>query len=106
MFDIYLRNAKDLLYTLVMSRLFLIFLKFKVSPNKITLLGFLIGLICSYYCYLGEQKKALILWLLNRFIDGFDGKLHIFINSKEFMQEKQTNLPNSEVTLTSSVTSQ
>lgn len=73
MFDIYLRNLKDLFYDLILKPFFKIMVKMKITPNFITMVGFFIGLICAYYCHLANTWFAFLFWTLNRFIDGLDG---------------------------------
>jgi phosphatidylserine synthase len=73
MFDISLRNWKDLIFEKIFNRLFMILDKKKISPNAITIYGFFLGLIACYTCYLKLLNLALFFWLLNRFIDGLDG---------------------------------
>jgi phosphatidylglycerophosphate synthase len=44
-----------------------------LSPNKITLFSFIIGLGSVYFIITGELLFALILWIVNRIMDGLDG---------------------------------
>jgi len=80
MFDIYIRNVKDLFYLKLLSPFFFYLKKYHVSPNHITITGFLMGLVACYNCYMGCFEYALGFWVLNRFIDGLDGKIKFFNN--------------------------
>lgn len=44
-----------------------------VHPNLVTLLGFGAGIGCVLLLLWGESGLALLLWLLNRVLDGLDG---------------------------------
>lgn len=67
MFDNYLREIKDRLAEPVARKLK------HVSPDTITLLGFVIGIGAAGLAYLGITAGALLFWLLNRGLDGLDG---------------------------------
>ena len=51
-----------------------ILIKYKFSPNQITLLSFTLGIVCFIFLSLGMIYIALI-FILNRFFDGVDGTL-------------------------------
>jgi hypothetical protein len=76
MFDVYLRFIKDKAYVKFISNLFLILRKYNITPNHITYIGFILGLVCTYFCYLKNIYFAFIFWALNRFIDGLDGNIN------------------------------
>lgn len=44
-----------------------------LTPNQVTFIGFIFGLISSLLCLLNMYFLALVFWALNRFIDGIDG---------------------------------
>jgi phosphatidylglycerophosphate synthase len=75
MFDVYLRNVKDYFYENIFNINLL--KKLKLTPNKITLIGFLIGLLSSLFCYFENMVLAFSLWVINRVLDGLDGKMFI-----------------------------
>lgn len=68
MFDHYLRALKDRLLTPVVHAI-----GPGVHPNAISLLALLSGLACAGAAGAGLYPLALLLWLLNRFLDGLDG---------------------------------
>jgi phosphatidylglycerophosphate synthase len=43
------------------------------TPNQLTFIGFLLGLVCSYALSLGYFTTGFVLWMLNRFLDMLDG---------------------------------
>lgn len=47
----------------------------KLSPNTVTLAGFVAGLACAIAAALGAYQEAFVLWVANRLIDGLDGEL-------------------------------
>jgi phosphatidylglycerophosphate synthase len=67
MFDTSLRRAKDRLGEPLAARLK------NVSPNAISVLAFLIGLLTAYLAARGLYLWALVFWLLSRVFDGLDG---------------------------------
>lgn len=77
MFDLYMRHYKDLIYEQLLQKLFNLFLENRITPNFITLIGFIIGLLSSFFIYIQYIKIGLILWLLNRFLDGLDGSNYL-----------------------------
>jgi phosphatidylglycerophosphate synthase len=44
-----------------------------MSPNFITSVSGVFGLMCSVFCYLHYFKVGLACWLMNRLLDGIDG---------------------------------
>jgi phosphatidylglycerophosphate synthase len=77
MFDIFLRELKDKIYLLILTPLFGILLNLKITPNQITILSFLFGIICIYFIYYENILLSILFWLLNRFSDGLDGNSKI-----------------------------
>ncbi|MBA2458047.1 MAG: CDP-alcohol phosphatidyltransferase family protein [Gemmatimonadales bacterium] len=69
MFDEWLRAYKDRLLAGVAGRLG------RVSPNQVTVLAFLVGAGAVAAIAGGRRPLALVLWLLNRLLDGLDGTL-------------------------------
>lgn len=69
MFDHYLRWFKEEFFTVLITRLTPSFL----TPNHITTLALLIGIIGGVVSYFQFYKIALVLWLLGRLLDGVDG---------------------------------
>ena len=49
-----------------------------VHPTTITLVSVVVGILCAICAALGFYVPGLILWLLNRFLDGLDGTLARF----------------------------
>ena len=72
MFDIYLRNLKDLIVNPV-AKLFKGLKALGVTPNSFTLLSGVFGLMGVWNSYQGIQWKACMYFVLNRFFDGIDG---------------------------------
>jgi len=74
MFDIYLRTLKDYCYKIrVIKYLNEVLKSLNITPNMITLFAFIIGLLSVYNLYKGNTTWGLFLWLINRFLDGWDG---------------------------------
>lgn len=67
MFDTNVRRIKDKLYYPLAKRLS------KAPPAFITVLALLTGLLCAYLAAIGSVIPSLIMWLLSRMLDGFDG---------------------------------
>ena len=67
MFDNSLRGVKDRIGEPLAARLD------RISPNAITLVAFVIGLLAALFAARGLYLWALGLWLLNRLLDGLDG---------------------------------
>ena len=74
MFDIYLRNLKDMLIDPI-SKLFVSLKQFGVSPNAFTLTSGVFGLLAVYnsFMYPDNISKAFLYYVLNRIFDGIDG---------------------------------
>lgn len=67
MFDAPLRRFKDQVGTPLARRMS------GISPTLISILGLAIGLFATYAAYKQQYLWALMLWLLNRILDGLDG---------------------------------
>ncbi len=67
MFDATLRQAKDRVGTPLALRLG------AVSPNAVSVGGFVVGLIAAWQASQGNGVAAVILWLFSRILDGLDG---------------------------------
>ncbi|MGL1890377.1 MAG: CDP-alcohol phosphatidyltransferase family protein [Spirochaetaceae bacterium] len=70
MFDTALRPIKE--------RILLPFAKFLakyISPNKMTMISLVLGILAFFTVLLGLYKIALICWVLNRITDGLDGTI-------------------------------
>ena len=72
MFDIYLRNLKDAI-TEPLAILIAKLAKHKVSPNLISCISGIFGLILVYFSAMNKPRIAFFFWFLNRFFDGLDG---------------------------------
>lgn len=70
MLDQSLRQAKEALFHPLMRGP----LK-RISPDIVTRWAFLVGLACALAAGLGQPGWALVLWWVNRFLDGLDGSL-------------------------------
>ncbi|HIB67955.1 MAG TPA: CDP-alcohol phosphatidyltransferase family protein [Phycisphaerales bacterium] len=68
MYDHLLRRAKRRVYQPLATRT-------PISPNMITGLGFMAGLLAALLAALGLFKAGLACWLVNRFLDGLDGEV-------------------------------
>jgi len=68
LFDIKLRAFKDRLMYSLTGRW-----AEKINPDIITLASFTAGIACAAAALTGSFKTALLLWILNRFLDGLDG---------------------------------
>ncbi len=64
MFDATLRQAKDRVGTPLALRLG------AVSPNAVSVGGFVVGLIAAWQASQGNGVAAVILWLFSRILDG------------------------------------
>ena len=72
MLDIYLRNLKDILVDPVARSMS--FMKQQgITPNSITLLSGVVGLLAVYNSISLRREQAVFFWGLSRFIDGLDG---------------------------------
>jgi hypothetical protein len=83
MFDHYLRWIKEEFFTAVIIKLTPSFL----SPNLITTLALVIGLVGGFVSYYRHYELALILWLIGRLFDGVDGRI-IFISKYSMLEVK------------------
>ena len=72
MFDIYLRNLKDLIID-PMAKLFSSLKDQGVSPNTFTIMSGIFGLYAVYNSAIDKPNKALVYFILNRIFDGIDG---------------------------------
>ena len=59
----------------VLTKFAIIFLKYEILPNQITLFSFILGFFCFIFLSQGNIYIALIFFILNRFFDGIDGAL-------------------------------
>ena len=67
MFDATLRQAKDRVGAPLALRLG------AVSPNAVSIGGFVVGLIAAWQASQGNGVAAVTLWLFSRILDGLDG---------------------------------
>lgn len=67
MLDNHLRGVKERLVEPIARRLP------NVSPNTISLVGLILGVACVLLAFWGLYGGALVLWLVNRSLDGLDG---------------------------------
>ena len=72
MFDIFLRNFKDLLIKPLVVK-FKDLQHYSITPNHFTIASFLFGLISVYYLWIQENSLSFIYFLVNRLFDGLDG---------------------------------
>ena len=49
--------------------------RLRISPNLLTALGLVPGLLAAFACLVGWFHLALICWFANRFLDGLDGEV-------------------------------
>lgn len=70
MFDVFLRAIKDQLFAPVARAV-----GHRIHPNTITLAAWLVGLMAAVAVARGSFPAALLLWVGNRALDGFDGTL-------------------------------
>ena len=47
--------------------------KYNITPNQITILGIITGLMASYYLYIDELHLSLLFIMLSCFFDDLDG---------------------------------
>lgn len=47
----------------------------RVSPNVVSVLACLIGMLAAWLAFRGTRDLALVCWFINRTLDGFDGTL-------------------------------
>lgn len=69
MIDILMRNLKDKLLSPFLS----LVSTYRFSPNIITYVSGVFGLLSFWMCWEGLSNLALLFWILNRVIDGLDG---------------------------------
>ncbi|CAI2381645.1 unnamed protein product [Moneuplotes crassus] len=69
MLDIFLRNVKDNFVAPFIS----LIQNYKFSPNYLTSIGGVFGIICTISASLGYTYASFALWMINRFFDGIDG---------------------------------
>jgi phosphatidylglycerophosphate synthase len=67
MFDSQVRRLKDKLYLPLAKRFS------KAPPAFITTLALITGFICAYLAAVNSVIPSLIMWLISRMLDGFDG---------------------------------
>ena len=72
MFDVYLRNLKDAI-TEPLSKLIARLVKHRISPNTLTCISGIFGLISVYFLFQNTPSSAFLFWVLNRIFDGLDG---------------------------------
>ena len=72
-FDIELRDFKDLCYNKGLALFAGLKPYMTFSPNWITLLSGVTGIICFFLCWGGYDTWAVLLWWLSRILDGLDG---------------------------------
>ncbi|CAN5138890.1 hypothetical protein BH09GEM1_BH09GEM1_19470 [soil metagenome] len=70
MFDLVLRPVKERVFAPVTRAL-----GQHVSPMALTLAGFAAGVVAAVLVARGGYRAALVLWLINRVLDGLDGSL-------------------------------
>lgn len=70
MLDLSTRLIKETILNQYIIELFIYF-----TPNQVTLLSGLCGLISCYYIIYNNYTYALIYWLVNRLLDGIDGMI-------------------------------
>lgn len=73
MFDVYLRRVKDDIMNLMLIPLLEMLNRMKITANHITVLSLFFGLLCSYCIYVHYSSLAVLLWIVNRILDGVDG---------------------------------
>ncbi len=69
MLDLYLRKIKDQLLNPFVDCFR------NVHPNQITLASGCAGVLCAVFSAYGLFNYALLLWILNRGLDGLDGSV-------------------------------
>ena len=66
-------NFIDIIFYKISDIFIPILYKYNISPNCITIIGVIIGLLSSYYLYNGEIINAFILIIISAFLDCLDG---------------------------------
>ena len=69
MFDILLRNVKDLIVEPFIKVLQI----YTFSPNYLTSIGGVMGMVCTSFALAGWPYISFAFWMINRFFDGIDG---------------------------------
>lgn len=67
MFDDYLREVKDRLARPLAMKMV------NSNPKTISLIGLVAGIFSAVFAFLGFYGAALVMWLINRSLDGLDG---------------------------------
>ena len=65
----------NLFFNPILVKIASFLIKYKILPNQITLLSFILGIFCFIFLSFGMIYTALFFFLLNRFFDGLDGTL-------------------------------
>ena len=68
-------NIRDTLDKFIINPIIFLLIKIKVSPNFVTILGFLVIIIAAYYLTQGMFRLSGLLILFAGFMDIFDGAL-------------------------------
>jgi phosphatidylglycerophosphate synthase len=69
MLDQELRLLKERLLQPLVGRI----ARLGLTPNQLTLISFALGILAGHFCLEGRLNAALVLWWLNRVVDGVDG---------------------------------
>ena len=69
MIDIFMRNFKDK----ILEPFLALIPSIKFSPNYITLTSGVFGIFSFWLCLIEMNYTALVMWILNRIVDGLDG---------------------------------
>lgn len=69
MLDQELRLLKERLLRPLVGRI----ARLGLTPNQLTLISFALGILAGHFCLEGRLNAALVLWWLNRVVDGVDG---------------------------------
>ena len=59
----------------ILTKIATIFIKYRFTPNQITLFSLILGIICFILLSMGMIYIALFFFILNRLFDGLDGTL-------------------------------
>ena len=70
MLDLSLRVVKEKILSLFLSSI-----PSFITPNQLTTVSFIFGIICIYTLSFNHTWISLCCWTLNRFFDGIDGKI-------------------------------
>lgn len=74
-FEKYRQSLKGMLDIYFINPILFILIKFKLTPNSITLIGFVICIIAAYYIAIGSFVIGGLLVLISGLMDIFDGAL-------------------------------